>query len=622
MFLFALAVALIALSAYLVVAFSLHLAAGGAIDVAGEGLAGWRWDPVVFWYTVGGTFLLIGAGSLYKMTVLGAGGGEAVANMFGGTFIQPGTVKKDERRLLNVVEEMALAAGVAVPRVFLIDSESINALAAGQTINGAVIGVTRGCMERLTRQELQGVVAHEFSHIINGDMTSNLRLVGLLHGILLLAIVGRVLLRAAGRAGGGRNSGQARLVLLAVGVGLLAIGYFGVFFGRLIKAAVSRQREFLADATAVQYTRDPEGIHGALRKISESSSGGRVEDPVAEELAHLFFANALSRGAGFLSSHPPIKERLARIMPGGGGRVAAAVRDEGAEAGERRAGGGGILAGLDVGVVERRGMDNAGAWMGMLHPLVEGALRTPRTSCSLLLSILDARIPEDGRAKLNNGKRALPGDIRELASELQAALDTVPRGELLPLADLCLATLKGLPLHDLRDIHSYLSARAGVCVGGDDFLGYMVNAFIRARLEDALPDGQEVAVPGALRHLPDIRVVMSFLARAGHQGDERGAELSYRRAMETFAEERPSVSGAVEFGRICEPESCGLEQFDRSLFALRKTLPDVRRAVAAAAAAGIFSDNEARDAEHELFRALAGVLDFPVPPSLAGRATV
>lgn len=599
-----------------------------------------HWDPVVFGWTVGITALLIAGGSLYKIAILRAGGGEAIASMFGGTFIHPGTANEDERRLLNVTEEMALAAGIAVPRVFLIDSGSINAMAAGHSINGAVIGVTRGCLTRLTRQELQGVVAHEFSHIINGDMAGNLRLVGLLHGILLLAIVGRILVRAAGRAGGGKGSGQARLAFLAVGGGMVVIGYSGVFFGRLIKAAVSRQREFLADATAVQYTRDTEGIYGALLKISGARDGGRVDEPVVEELSHLFFANALSgEGGGIFSTHPPVRDRLERIMPGGfdhsraaggGGegsgdylpglevsRMAVGEDEIGGRGGRSGVGNEDMLAGLGVGEMSGGGVAGAGVWMAGLHPLVEDALKTPRASCGLLLSLLISRVPAGDRPEFERRGGLLPEDIREVSARLQPVIDAAPLGDILPIVDLCLSALRDSTPHDLRSVRDHLNALVGAGDESNDFFGYMVTSFIRARLEVALQDSPAVIVPGALRHLPDIRVVMAFLARAGHRGDRDGAELSYRRAMETFALEIPAATFAGVVWPTAESEiSPEFARFDQSLFALRKTSPRVRRAVMEAAVAGIFSDNEAGTSEHELFRALAGVLDCPVPPVL------
>ena len=264
---------------------------------------------------------LIGGGTAYKMSAL-SGGGAAVANLVDAREVDMTTSDLLDRRLINVVEEMAIASGVAVPRVYVMDNETaINAFAAGHSINDAVIVVTRGTLTRLSRDELQGVIAHEFSHVLNGDMRLNLRLIGVLHGLLIVAIAGRLLLEVGGRGRGGSSSGRsgnALAILLFAGIALWILGYIGVFFGRLIKAAVSRQREFLADASAVQFTRNPDGIGGALRKIGglteTTGLGTRIDHPQAEALSHLFLGAARpSFVRGLFATHPSLEERVQRI---------------------------------------------------------------------------------------------------------------------------------------------------------------------------------------------------------------------------------------------------------------------------------------------------------------------
>ncbi|HEY5552285.1 MAG TPA: M48 family metallopeptidase, partial [Opitutaceae bacterium] len=241
-----------------------------------EALATIRWDPEVAWWATAATLLIIGGGTLVRWLALRSGG-RAVAEMVGGRPIDPGSANPAARRLLNIVEEMSIASGVPMPAVYVLEEEpGINAFAAGYTTNDAVVAVTRGCMERLSRDELQGVVAHEFSHILNGDMRLNVRLIAVLFGILMIAMLGRGLLRGmfyARPRGRSKGAGGAILVMVVVGLTMLLIGYVGFFFGRLIQAAVSRQREFLADSAAVQFTRNPGGISGALKKIG--ANGGR-----------------------------------------------------------------------------------------------------------------------------------------------------------------------------------------------------------------------------------------------------------------------------------------------------------------------------------------------------------
>lgn len=261
---------------------------------------------------------LIGGGTAWETMRLRSGG-EAVAAMVGARAVDPGTRDLLERRLINVVEEMSLASGTPVPRVYIMDEEAgINAFAAGHSVNDAVIAVTRGTLTRLSRDELQGVVAHEFSHILNGDMRLNIRLISVLFGLMMLAMAGRFMMEVAR---GGRDSKGAGAVVM-LGIALWIIGYIGVFFGRLIKAGVSRSREYLADASAVQFTRNPDGIGGALRKISWLSAtpeflpvgGTAIQHPHAETLSHLFLGAARSNFAsGMMATHPPLDDRIERI---------------------------------------------------------------------------------------------------------------------------------------------------------------------------------------------------------------------------------------------------------------------------------------------------------------------
>jgi Zn-dependent protease with chaperone function len=280
-----------------------------------------------FWVNSFLTLLFIVGGTLVEIFRL-RDGGDAVAQMAGGRLISSNSADREERRLLNIVEEMSLASGIACPNVYVMDREdAINAFAAGYHQNEAVVAVTRGTLMRLNRDELQGVIGHEFSHILNGDMRLNIRLIGVLFGIQMLSGFGQELLYWGSRFGsartsesGGKSSGPPiQLVILAFGAVLFVVGYVGIFFGRLIKSAVSRQREFLADASAVQFTRNPDGIGGALRKIGGltifNDCGSRIDNPHAEQFSHMFLGaarpNLLS---GLFATHPPIEERLQRIF--------------------------------------------------------------------------------------------------------------------------------------------------------------------------------------------------------------------------------------------------------------------------------------------------------------------
>ncbi len=254
---------------------------------------------------------VIGLASLFKTASLRSGGGQ-VARQLGGTLVESDTRDANSRRLRNVVEEIALASGVPVPEIYVLEQESgINAFAAGFTPTDAAVAVTRGALEKLSRNELQGVIAHEFSHILNGDMRINIRLMGMLFGILLLAIIGRRVLIHSHFAGRSRDKSGAAVLLIAFG--LMAVGYVGLFFGRWIKAAVSRQREYLADASAVQFTRDPSGIGGALKKIAVYSEASYLNADT-EEISHMLFGEG--RKMMMFSTHPPLNKRISRVDPG------------------------------------------------------------------------------------------------------------------------------------------------------------------------------------------------------------------------------------------------------------------------------------------------------------------
>src|SRR5207247_4611180 len=222
----------------------------------------------------------------------------------------------EERKLLNVVEEMSIASGVPVPQVYVMDGEpGINAFAAGHSASDVAISVTHGCVKMLSRDELQGVIAHEFSHILNGDMRLNLRVMGLVFGILCLTVIGRILIRAR----------RGKFPLPLIGLALIICGWAGVLFGRLIQAAVSRQREVLADAAAVQFTRNPVGLAGALKKIGGLRYGSRIESPHAEEASHLFFANGL--GNSIFSTHPSLTERIRALDPSFDGKFPRVIEE-------------------------------------------------------------------------------------------------------------------------------------------------------------------------------------------------------------------------------------------------------------------------------------------------------
>ena len=294
--LFALAV----LGIVLAVDFAAYLAYGGGEPAEVGAL-------LVFSSVV--TLAIIGLGSLYRIATL-RGGGEAVALQMGGVLVAGNSTDTQLRRLRNVVEEIAIASGVPVPKIYVLEHEAaINAFAAGYAPSDAVVAVTRGALDRLNRDELQGVIAHEFSHILNGDMRLNIRLIGVLFGILMLGLIGRHVLEL------GRGRGKGAGAVMAAALIAMVVGYIGLFFGRMIKAGVSRTRESLADAAAVQFTRQTAGLAGALKKIAGLGEGSKLNvRGDAEEVSHMLFGDGVGF-SGLFATHPPLLARIQALEP-------------------------------------------------------------------------------------------------------------------------------------------------------------------------------------------------------------------------------------------------------------------------------------------------------------------
>ncbi|HCH1693184.1 TPA: M48 family metallopeptidase [Vibrio parahaemolyticus] len=275
-----------------------------------------------------GVLTVVSISSFIRLSELNANGGRGVAESIGGKLISTDTSNAKHRQLLNVVEEMSIASGIPVPPVYVMTEEhGINAFAAGMSIDDAVIGVTQGALDAFSRDELQGVIAHEFSHILNGDMRLNTRLIGALFGITCIAHFGHLILdnsnstRHVSRSSSDSNKGFAVIILIAIVC--LVLGWLGTLFGNMIKAAISRQREFLADASAVQFTRNDQGIAGALKKIGSNVQGSTLNTKASDEMSHMMFGQSkLSGFSGLFATHPPLDERIRRIEPNWDGSYA------------------------------------------------------------------------------------------------------------------------------------------------------------------------------------------------------------------------------------------------------------------------------------------------------------
>lgn len=630
---FVLAVALIMVAVYAVVVFVFSFQSNTALAPGLKPAASHLWDPVLFAWTVAATLAVIGTGTFYKMSLLAAGG-SAVARIFGARLINPDSIIPAERRLLNVVEEMALAAGLPVPSVYLLEEAGINAFAAGFTSRDAIIGVTNGCLNLLSRDELQGVIAHEFSHILNGDMRLNLRLMGILHGILVISLIGYWLFRISAQSSSSRISGSLRrkggnmLVFILAGISLIIIGYIGVFFARLIKSAVARQREFLADASSIQFTRNPPGLAGALKKIGGFIQGSRISHPSAEEASHLFFADGLRHSFfNLLATHPPLVERIRRIDPAFDGAfpeiTALAVMEReppAADLVERfvrpaPAGGAALAAAQAVKLVGRldaERLNNVRQWLARLPPAIRLAARQPAGAKALVLAMLLAKDPALRADQLRQLASNLEPEVYAHIQALQPVVENIPPELFLPLMDLATATLKTLPAGELK----IFGRRLQELVESDGTITlfeYMAQWIIKAQIKSRL--GKITAgwfVSPDLRHwTPAMRVIISTLAYYG-KNDADAAAAAFQAAGQKIPFQQDV--------QLLPRDQCGLQQVDRALTALRPAAGRIKKLLLEACSAGVAHDGKINLGEAELLRAVAAALDCPLPPLLPNEA--
>jgi len=562
---------------------------------------------------------VISVASFYKTMVLGGGGG-VVARSLGGVRISADTTDPLQRRLLNVVEEMAIASGVPMPEVYLLEQESgINAFAAGHNTSNAAIGVTRGTLTTLNRAELQGVIAHEFSHILNGDMRLNVRLMGLLFGLLVIALIGRTVLRGATRVRGDRKGGVMIVLLIALAV--LVIGYIGLFFGRLIQAAVSRSRESLADASAVQFTRDPDGLRGALVKIGASSAGSRVGNPEVEEVAHMLFAPGMNR---FFATHPPLLERLKAIDPrfdpkeidSARARIAAEAAVEVEPAPVPKAAGSKSIIDLPaaapaviaelVGNPGTAHMQLAREIRQSLPEAIVSAGRHPQSARALLLALaLDSNPEIRARQKQVIALR-LSSEIAAVTGAREPLVDALEPEQRIP------ALLRGFPA--LRQLTHEERVQLMACLNGmlprDGNVAlhsYVLRKLAQMHLRDDLNPSARVSQLTLQAVQKDAQVLFSVLAQHGHS-DETGARRAYEAGMHhLFPRERPAYG-------IASPWPAAL---DVALSRLDQLAPVAKEQLVEAMVATVTHDQQLTIGEAELLRAVCASVHCPLPPLVA-----
>ena len=582
------------------------------------------------------TLLVMGVlaiASLYKSMELRGGGG-VVARSLGGVLLSADTRDLKRKRLLNVVEEMAIASGVPMPEVYVLEQEpAINAFAAGHTPANAAVTVTQGALDRLSRDELQGVIGHEFSHILNGDMRLNVQLMGWVFGLFVIGLIGRMMLQASPR--NRRDSGG----LVALGFAVMVLGYVGLLAGRILQAAVARQRERLADASGVQFTRNPEGLKGALVKIAALPEGSALVAADAEQAAHMFFAEGLSR---VFATHPPILERIRELDPhfdpreleraaaepdqdpsaaefaayeGGASQAAAGSQfGGGAFAGARNFAGGGLggigqISAADVatkvGRPETGHILHAQAVRLALPPAVRELTESPGGAQALVISLLisaDPAVRERQLAML--AKTASPASLEVVQRVIPIAqsLDPMLR---LPALQRAFPALRRLTMPQRK----VLAQRANDLIHADARID--VFEFCLAKLlETLLNDELAATAPHGKLTLEDaeseIALLFATLAQIGAP-DERAARMAYEVGISTVLPmRRPPFAPAEDWPRKLSAALPRLEQLH----------PFAKKAVIEGLVKTVASDEVLTDEEAELLRTVCALLHCPLPPLL------
>lgn len=576
------------------------------------------WNPSLFFAIGAGTMVLVGSGSLYKIQTLKAGG-SVIAQEMGGRLLLSETAHPEERQLLNVVEEMAIAAGISVPAVYVMDSEpSINAFAAGFTPQDAVIGVTRGTLEQLSRDELQGVIGHEFSHILNGDMQLNLRLIGVLHGLLLIYITGRIVIDWRSRDEKGNS-------LLFFGIALMVMGSLGLLCGRLIKSAISRQREFLADASSVQFTRNPTGIAGALDKIASHHYGSRVYSPSAESNSHLFFGSALRFNVleDLFATHPPLEQRIRRLnaskrrYAGQVPRFSSNSQTAGQESLTMQFSSGGSSIdsshlGVNptqvvsqVGTVTPQHYAYAKALLEQLPQSLQSGIRDQQSAMAIIYGLfLDGQNPAVRTQQLEWLKQVEPASVIEQTLALSSDIDALDPRSRLPLVDLTVPVLR----QSDTDQHQRLLKCIQGLANADQrwsLSEFVLYAVLRHRLQ-SFNSTVEFTTIGQI--WSDCLILLSSLAQVG-QTDADTIVYAFRSGVYR-------LPGAGQETLPDTPPACNLRMLKQSLDRLNRAAPKLKQAIVDACAHTVLLDNKVMVQEAELLRAIVILLDCPMPPFL------
>jgi Zn-dependent protease with chaperone function len=565
----------------------------------------------------------IGLSSLFRIMSLSSGG-KAVAESVGAVPVPPDTSDPQLRRLRNVIEEVAIAAGVPVPDIYLMaDEAGINAFAAGYSASDAAVCVTWGCLDRLSRDELQGVIAHEFSHVLNGDMRLNIRLMGLLFGILVLAIVGRRVIWFGG-SGNRRGGGQVWLI----GLALMVVGYIGYFFGRLIQAAVARSRESLADASAVQFTRQTDGIAGALKKIAIFAEGSTLQVANKQEVAHMLFGEAGTFNALF-ATHPPLLQRIRALEPGFReeelARLAASLQHPTATApatpaADKPAATQGVVPGMAMpsvlpavlaggavvgGTASAPRFQRAASVRQAMPSALTGAVQQPESALAVMLALAMSTEAALQPAQRRIVADAFGDDVLQTVQAFNGEVAQLPPMARLPLASLAFPALKQLPEGRQQTLLVALDALVKAD-GRVDLNEYCLARLLRLQLKEA-SQPRRAPVDG-LKKLPACRdslILVCTIVASGGCSDEASARRAWLVAMQ-----QAFPGEAIEWA---PPPAAWQAPFERALDDLDGLLPVAKELVIQSLVGAIHADGVVSVEEAELLRVICASLHCPLP---------
>jgi Zn-dependent protease with chaperone function len=586
----------------------------------------WLWDlKLACWVTLG-TLTSIALGCLYKIRQLSAGG-SAVAELLGGRCVESSTSDPDEQRLRHVVEEMAIASGTPVPEIYLLDNErGINAFAAGHTRDDVAIGITRGALKLLTRDELQGVIAHEFSHILNGDTRLNMKLIGLAHGLFWPTILGRVLIYGGTDAPASDESLLAEdertspLPTAPIGYLFVIIGSVSLPFVRLLKSAICRQREWLADAAAVQFTRSPDGIGGALKKIGGLFKQGRLDTPNAEVASHLYFAgSAFDSWFKFLATHPPLAKRILAIDPAFDGNfpkvkmlapnqferdlafeeaIGRAMAIERALPESTLALGGSVTA---------EHLRQVSLMRFGLPPEVKLALRTPSGAAGVVYALLLSDDDSVRARQMQILQTNLAPDSFTQTAALAPQIEALGGRYKLVLAEFAVPALRKNDVAEHDAFHLTMQQLIE-CDGAIELFEYTLMKMVARQLRSYFngPETGRTQYGRVQDVLPDCALLLSALAHIGSEN-----ETDARAAFAEGAEFLDAPTARIQFLPRSEWD---LSKVDAALTRLSRCPDAVRRNILLACGRTVAADNQVTEREAELLHAIADSLDCPMPP--------